>query len=378
MRIAIDGHTIGNKRSGDETYTIGLIKALADIDKTNEYIVYVTNDSAYKLIGKLPDNFVIKKICPHNRWIRLCVSYPLAFLKDRPDIIHFQYIAPIFNSAKLVLTIHDVSYRLLPEQYSFIERLSLVYGTALMMKVAKKVLTVSQVSKEQIADNFHIDRDKITVVYNGVPEHFKTKVSEDEEKKILKKYEIKRNYFLYVGNLKPRKKVDELLKGYAELVTKKNIEYDLVIVGRKTDMFEELFSMAEELQISKRVKFLGYVDDMSLSVLYKRAKLFVYPSVFEGFGLPLVEAMIKGVPVICYNGSSTAEVCRDAALKLDEITSKSLADAMGNLMDNEEKRSELIERGYVRAKEFTWEKSAVKTLEVYREVYTELASKKKD
>ena len=379
MKIGIDGHSICNQRSGDESYTLGLIKGLSLIDRDNNYTVYVTNDKALDVLNYLPDNFRVKIVRPHNRWIRLLFCYPYVLLKDNNDIVHFQYIAPLlFRKTGLVLTIHDISYRVFPHYFGFVERVCLRKATPLMIKRAHKIITVSQFSKRQIIKYYRVNQEKIIVTYNAVGDNFK-KIDNNisMQRIVLNKYGLaKGRYILYVGTLSRRKNLHLLIQAYKKLPHYLREGYKLVICGKKSRVYSELVSLVKDLRLEDKVKFTGYVSSEQLPFLYTGSAIFVYPSTYEGFGIPAIEAMQTGTPVVCYAGSSLAEVSGDAAVTLKEITVDSLVQGITLLLTNPTIRAKLIEKGYKRAQLFRWENTAQITLSVYKEVFTKIRKQK--
>jgi glycosyltransferase involved in cell wall biosynthesis len=369
LRIGIDAHTVGNRRSGDESYTVGLVRGLSRIDARNLYTLYTTSDAAPDILGPLPENFSVRRVRPHQRHTRIMLSLPLWLARDRQDVAHFQYIAPPRLSASLVLTVHDVSFEVFPEYFAPMERLALRRGTPFNMRRADKVVTGSDFSKQQLTEIYGLPPDKIAVTHYAVGDDFSAAACTATGQEVRRRLGLDRDFILWVGNFIRRKRPDVLVEAFRRLVSEDDAGCDLVLAGAKTGMYPEVLDAVRRAGLEQRVRFLGYVAAEDLPQLYRQARVFVFPSEYEGFGLPVLEAMSCGAPVICSSGSSLAEVVGDAAIALPRVTVESLTTALRAVLHDESRRRELTHRGLARAKCFSWDETARSTLQVYEEAF---------
>jgi len=242
------------------------------------------------------------------------------------------------------------------------------------LKTADKIITVSNSTKNDLMNHFNIPKEKIRVIFEAADEKFKS-LNNKETKEVKYKYHLNFPFILYVGGLAVHKNIPALIKAFYK-VKKKGIQHKLVITGTKRWKYKEIFETIDKLDLQNDVVFTGYVSDEDLPALYNAADLFVYPSIYEGFGLPPLEAMACGTPVITSNTSSLPEVVGDAGIMVDPYDVNGLADAMHEVLANEGLRANMIKNGLERAKMFSWEKCARETLKVYEEVYNQTGDEK--
>lgn len=371
IRIGIDAHTIGNRRSGDESYILGLVRGLSRIDDRNLYTLYTTSDTAPDILGPLGDNWTVCRVRPHQRSVRIPLSLPLRLARDRQNVVHFQYIAPPRLHASLVLTVHDVSFEVFPEYFTPFERVGLRWGTRYSIGRAEKIITGSDFSKRQLADVYRLPLNKIALTPYAVGDDFaRAAAGAARGKGVRQKLGLERDFVLWVGNFIRRKRPEVLLAAFQRLVSEGGFECDLVLAGAKAGMYRELADAVTRAGLEQRIHFLGYVAADDLPHLYKEATVFVFPSQYEGFGIPVLEAMSCGAPVICSSESSLAEVVGDAALTLPRMTAESLATALRSVAQDPTRRKELTRLGLARAKEFSWDETALSTLRIYEEAHS--------
>jgi glycosyltransferase involved in cell wall biosynthesis len=229
---------------------------------------------------------------------------------------------------------------------------------------ADKIITVSQNTKDDLVEMFNYNPNKIKVIYNGVDSSYKLIDNKKLISEINNKYNTGENFLLYVGNIKPHKNIPVLLKALSN-IDKQN---KLVIVGKRDKAYDEIFDIIDQNNLKDRIIFTGFVPDEDLILLYNAAALFVYPSLYEGFGLPPLEAMACGTPVITSNVSSLPEVVGDAAITVDPHNIKELSKKINKILSNKDLQNKMIQRGIERAKQFTWDKTARETIKVYEDV----------
>jgi glycosyltransferase involved in cell wall biosynthesis len=230
------------------------------------------------------------------------------------------------------------------------------------------VLTVSEASKKDILDYFHIPETKIDVIYNAIDERFNEPPAPDEIERVKERYQLNDPFVLYAGNIKPHKNLERLIEAFHMFRRPSFENVKLLIIGDQITKYATLRRAVHRLKLHKHVRFFGFVTDQTLAALYRLAAVFVFPSLYEGFGLPPLEAMASGAPVITSNVSSLPEVVGDAALLIDPYDPEAIADAMRRVLSDEPLRLDLKERGHQRARYFSWDRSVQRVHEIYQEV----------
>ena len=363
MKIAIDVHSLGTQAGGNETYYRQLVRGLAHDDSKNSYILFHTHPFALDEI-KTDPRITLRRIS-RNPALRLSTTLPLALRAVRPDVFHCQYIKPLWGAGKTVVSIHDLAHEHFPEFFHPLEVIRMKKLVPWTAKKALHILTVSEFSADDIADRFGLSRDKITVTYPSASPEFQPRNKESCREHLAQRYGIRAPFILYVGRIQARKNLLRLVEAYAHL-RNKGAAVQLVIVGKKDWQSELLFEKIRKLQLGSSVLFPGFVPFGDLPLFYNAAELFVFPSFFEGFGLPVIESMASGTPTITSFGSSLQEVAGDGALLIDPSDSGSIAAGLEKVLGDQEFRKGLIQRGIQRASQFKQEELAQKTLAVYR------------
>jgi len=368
MHIAIDAHSVGTQLGGNVTYITSLIDALAEIDKANQYTLYVTMPEAVERYTGRWDNFNVRRTLPHTPLIRIPIT--LAFeLRRRPvDLLFVQYTAPLFAPCKVVTTIHDISYEHLPETFNRRSRFQMKLTIRHTARHADHVIASSEYSRQDVIDTYQLRPEKVTAIPLAAPASYKPVTDQSRLNLIREKYSIKGDFILGVGSIHPRKNLSRLISAYAALVKRRDDVPALMLVGKKGWLSDETFNAKELSGLGDRVRFTGFVPDEDLPPLYSAAKIFVYPSFFEGFGLPPLEAMQCGTPVITGNRTSLPEVVGDAGLQVDPFQIDAIADAIEKVLSDEKLSSELSERGLKRAEKFSWGSTARQTLAVFERI----------
>lgn len=367
MRIGIDCHTIGSRAGGNESYTQNLVRALARIDSRNEYRLYVTHRGAdIESLAAAP-NFTLVHIAPRHPAIRIPVSLPFELARHPVDVLHIQYISPPFGRTPVVNMVHDLSHFHFPEWFNRREVWRQRMFLPRAVRHAAHVLTVSQYCKDDIARTFGLPEQRITLTYPGVSDAFRP-MPADDIARVLARHSIQPPYFLYVGNIQPRKNVPGLLEAFAILKRERQLPHRLVIAGRAAWLYADVFRRVRELGIESDVIFTSYVAAADLPALYSGASVFVFASFFEGFGSPPLEAMACGVPVVASKRPAFPEVLGDAALLIDPTEPREIARAIERIVHDAQLRAQLIARGGERAARYRWEDTARQTLAVFAAV----------
>jgi glycosyltransferase involved in cell wall biosynthesis len=364
MRIAIDTHfiTSGNA-TGNRTYTAELVQAMISLDTSHEFILYAIEDHPYYHRFKCNSRVTVRNVLSAKGVIRNFISIPRAIAVDRPDVAHLLFIAAPFLKAPVVLTVHDLFY-VHDKNVGLYNR---VIGqlTTLSILKANKVITISEYSRQDILNYCDVNSSHVMSIPLGIDKKF---APVDDASSVQSKLGIKRDYILYVGRTEdPRKNLPILVNEYSALRKEGAIKEQLVIAGRHGHGTEILFRMVDDLGMNDDILFPGIVHNDDLPALFSGASLFVYISSFEGFGLPVLEAMSCGVPVITSSATSLPEVAGDAAIIISPEKPNELRNAMKLLLNDESLRSSLRKKGFERAKLYNWENVARSTIRVYEE-----------
>jgi glycosyltransferase involved in cell wall biosynthesis len=368
LRIAIDAHSVGTGLGGNESYATNLIEALAEIDKENRYSLYVTRREAVERFSNRWPNFDVRATLPHTPLIRIPLILSAELRRSPVDVLHVQFTAPPFSPCPVVVSIHDLSFEHLPQTFKWRSRKQLRITVRRSAREASQVIALSEHARKDIISTYCIPPEKVTAIPLAAAAHFRPIRNDEELQRVRQTYGIEGEYILSVGAIQPRKNLSRLVAAYSRLrrATPEGNLPKLVLAGKCAWLYEETLRTIKELQVSDSVILTGYVPESDLPVLYSGALCFVYPSYFEGFGLPPLEAMKCGVPVIVGNRTSLPEVVGDAAILVDPFDAEAIAGAMDKLISDSNLRAELAARGLARAKLFDWRETARQTLTVYQ------------
>ncbi|MEW6608866.1 MAG: glycosyltransferase family 1 protein [bacterium] len=372
MKIALDATYAGqssSQKGGVYQYIFHLVQALSEVDKENEYLLFFsffrnkhrqTTDEFYSLFKKAGYG---RKDCriPSLIWKRL--QFPIELFTGKIDLFHglFDYV-PRMLSGKSIVTIHDLAYLRRPEFLGSKRVKWKQKETPRSAKQAEAIITISNFSKNDLVNFLGISQEKIFVIPHGVsPDFVPTK-----EKRILAKYKIKRNYILFVGVLQPSKNIVRLIEAFYELKQSEHIGHQLVIVGQKGWLYDEIYKRCLELRLENDIIFTGEIPHNELPGLYSGADVFVLPSQFESFGIPVLEAMACGTPVVTSNTCALPETAGDAAILVKPDSVHEIAGGIYQVLSDNNLQASLRQKGFAHAKKFTWENTAKMTLEVYR------------
>jgi len=376
--IAIDYTPAYEQGGGIGRYVRELVHALTLHDRTTDYRLFVAGTSHTTRPPQLADNF---SWCPTRlspRWLarlwhRANIPYRVERFTGSIDLFHATdfVLPPTAKTTPTLLTVHDLSFIRVPETTAPSLRKYLNRVVPHSIKRATHILADSMATKDDIIQYYGTASEKITVLYSGVSSNFYPLPPERLRKlsaKVQAKYQIKnRDFILSIGTVQPRKNYARLINAVAQM-RDKGFDIDIVIAGGKGWLEDEIYQTIQTTNMQKNVNFIGYVDDVDLPILYNMAECFAFPSLYEGFGLPVLEAMACGTPVITSNISSLPEVAGNAALMIDPYNIESIQHALQNILVDKNLREDLIQKGFKQIKQFTWENAANQLLMIYQEL----------
>ncbi len=369
MRIGIDARMLGN--TGIGRYLRNLLIHLAHIDAPHDYVLFLQPG---EMLPIQQDNFIPVHLPAWTPIYSIKEQYrlPIEIRKQQIDLMHYpNFNVPMIPSCPYVVTIHDLIYYLYPEECpSKIAHYYAQYMLGYAAKYARAILTVSEHSRKDLTRFFHVSPDNIYVIPNGADEQCQqpeqANTHDSREMALKRRYGIEGRYSFYVGKHHGYKNITTLAQAF---MTHQEVyqQTQLVIAGKRDSRRHELYDLAARLDPGGRIIFTDFVEDDGLFDLYRGASLFVFPSLYEGFGLPPLEAMACGVPVICSNAASLPEVVGDAAILVDPLNIREMADAMRSVLTDANLYRSLQEKGYAQAQCFSWERAARELLHVYSE-----------
>ncbi|MBK8048410.1 MAG: glycosyltransferase family 4 protein [Anaerolineales bacterium] len=372
MLIAIDAsRALRARRTGTERYAQEIICHLLALPEAARHRWRLYTDTPPPL-GMFPSNTataaapnVSISVLPGRRlWTHRTLAAELR--RHRPDVLfvpaHVLPLIPFGWLPPSVVTIHDLGYHAHPEAHTTQQRAYLIYGTRWSVWVAKRVIAVSRCTAHDLSTHYQVHPEKIDVIYEAPPA--RVPVDQEAVAAIRRKFGLQRPYALFVGTLQPRKNIVRLAQAFAQLVARGDVPWDLVLAGAPGWLSADLLATLDSLHLNGRLHRLGYVDEADLPPLLSGACMFVFPSLYEGFGLPVLEAQNYGAPVVTANNSSLPEIAGDAALLVDPNDVDAIATAMLRLSQDEALRRSLITAGYANVKRFSWERAAQETLAV--------------
>jgi glycosyltransferase involved in cell wall biosynthesis len=366
MNFGIDTHGGEREGEGNSTYTRNLCRSLLAVDGDDTFTLFAREPghSFYRSLSTTP-GVRIRGVAQHGGLGRILWALARAAASERVDALHVQYFAPLAYSGPVVVMVHDLS---------FLHVASSPLGLRLAMRAlvpwsvrrAARVITPSEFTRRDLEARYGVAPDRIRVTWNGVSESFRP-LPETAIRAVLTRYGLEPGFIFSVGRLNRRKNLGTLLRALAVLRTQDRADLSLVIAGKVDYGVDELVRGFRESGRASRVHWVGAIPDGDLPAFYAGATCFVYPSLFEGFGLPLVEAMASGCPVVSSNRTACPEVVGTAGLLVDPEDVAGIAEAIGRVVDDEALRADLRDRGLARSRLFTWEESARRTLAVLRE-----------
>jgi glycosyltransferase involved in cell wall biosynthesis len=366
MRVGIDAHCLGQQKTGNETYTFNLVKHLASLERSGiEYTVYVHRRwQADEEI--FSDGFRCKEIRPVNPLIRIPIGFAIQSRVENVDVFHAQYLLPHHLRCRTVVTVHDVLYERFPEYFTKWDCYRHRIGVRWSCGRANHIITVSQSSKRDLVELYGLDPSNISVIYPGPDACYRPLARDEARERLRERYGIEEDFILYVGAIQPRKNIPKLLSAFARVKCEHKVPHKLVIVGPKSWLAENTFLSLEGNPAKNDILLTGYVPREDLPWFYNASTIFVYVSMCEGFGLPVVEAMACGTPTITSRGSSLEEIAGKAAILVDPKDEEAIANAINQALFDSELQATFRQLGIARSKEFSCSKMAFETQEIYR------------
>jgi len=369
MQIGIDGRYIQDHFPGIGRYTYNLIKGLAKVNRENTLFVLhnpqlVNTRHPLSALVQLSKMELVRAktptFSPAEQW-----HLPELARRLKLDLLHSPYyVKPYFLPCVSVVTIYDALSHRYPQYLpSTWHRLAFLITTRLAIVSARGIIATSWSTKEDLVKFFRVKEEKIAVTYLAAGEEFRPQSTKAIDE-MRERYSLPKDYLLYLGINKPHKNLTRLIEAYSRLET----DRALVLAGREDPRYRGARQAVEKLGLRGRVIFLGDISETLLPTLYAGAELFLFPSLYEGFGLPVLEAMACGTPVVCSNTSSLPEIVGEAAVTFDPLNVVEMAQAIAKALGDEELRKEMMERGLAQAQKFSWERTACETLALYREV----------
>jgi glycosyltransferase involved in cell wall biosynthesis len=360
--VLVDGDTVGRGRTGDESYTVNLLRELPAAAPELSFATSLRNPS------DLPDDVpgAVRRL-PLNvpsPYRRIPFAFPSLARRESAALAHLHYFAPPRLRCPAVVTVHDISYARAPELFSARDRMLFRFVSGSLRRAAR-VIAVSEFTRADVIDRYGLESGKVTAIPNGVSERFRPLPGASE--RVHARFGIDRPYLLCVGALQTRKNVPLAIEAYARQAGR-GTDCELVVAGGDRGGRLDVLDAILRTRLTGRVHLLGHVEDAEMPALYSAARALVFPSLYEGFGLPALEAMASGTPVIASNTTGLAEAVGDAALTVDPSSVEELAGAMTRILGDEELRERLVAAGLARAARFTWERAARETADVYRDV----------
>lgn len=393
MKIGIDCRTILNPEKGEGAgvghYTYQLVRHLIHVDKKNIYVLFFDRSVHKKRIQKFKAKNVLIKYFPFIQYTRFMpVSYAhfltsAALSRENLDVFHSPVCSlPRSYKGNSIVTVHDLSVYKFSEPYSKKQISELKNNIPKALERAKKIIAVSKSTSKDLKEVLNIDKKKIKVVYHGVDKRFFSKKTDYQIKKIRKKYGITKKYFLFIGTLNSRKNIIRIISSYErfrnklvttpkkskDLLKGKYHTYQLVLAGAKGTDFKEIQKKASKSEYKKDIVFPGYVNANDLGALFKGSEIFIFPSLYEGFGIPIIEAMATKIPIITSNVSSMPEIAKNHAIIIDPCNVSDITQSIYDLLTNKKLKRTLVASGYKYAKEFNWDKCAKQTLKIYNQL----------
>ena len=389
MRIGIEAQRLFRPhKHGMDRVALELIRNLQLIDKENEYFVFVKADHDRGIVSET-ENFKIIEIPggPYPVWEQF--KLPKMVRKYKCDILHCTAnTAPLAMEIPLITTLHDVIFKesslikQLRGSASWYQKIGNLYRRAIVQKVVKNselLITVSNFEKENITNIFDIDDKSLNVIHNGVNENFTNEIQKQSKAQIKQKYGLPDRFLLHIGNTNPRKNTKGVIKAFHQYILNSAADCKLVLIGLNESKLNTIVDDADLLtELKDKIVFTGYVVDEDLPIIFSMAQIFLFPSLREGFGIPIIEAMACGIPVITSTTSSMPEVAGNAAYLVNPHKTQEIFEAIVKILSDTSLKNELINKGLAHYKLFSWKNTALDVLALYKQLYNQQKIKSYD
>lgn len=379
MKIGIEGQRLYRKRKhGMDMVALELIKELQKLDRKNEYVVFIKPDEDNKIFEKT-DNFKFVELGggPYPAWEQFAL--PKAARKEGCDILHCtSNTAPLNPGMPLVVTLHDIIYlesiSLFKKGGTWYQKFGNMYRRYVVPRVVKKsdkIITVSEFEKKRIKEffGFPADDGRLVAIYNGVSEHFRKIDDQKELQRVKKLYHLPDRFLFFLGNTDPKKNTEGVLKAFSDYLKKTGDDMYLVMLDYEHNALEELLTKIGDKKLINRIILTGYVINTDLPAIYNLCNVFLYPSLRESFGIPMLEAMRCGAPVITSNTSSMPEVSGSAAYIVNPFKPEEITAGIEKILSDDAYRKDIIEKGFSQSAKFSWKNMAIQVLELYETVF---------
>lgn len=381
MLIGVDGNEANVKdRVGSGQYAFELLHQFAGMAGTNSFMIYLKEKSLADL-PKESSHFKYLVFGPNKLWTQFALPIKLVIAKHRPDVFFsIAHYGPRFSRVPYVVTIHDLSYLHFPQMFRKSDLYQLTSWTKYSIKNAAHLIAVSRTTKDDIVKNYGIDTAKITVTYEGYDKDRFNPQSKSKVENVKRKYKISGDYIIFVSTLQPRKNLERLIEAFSCIITpgvgsgrhQDNTpgvgSLQLVVVGKKGWMYDQIFDKVRSLKLQSSVTFTDFVPDDDLPALISGAKVYILPSLWEGFGIPVIEAQACGVPVVVSNTSSLPEIVGESSILVNPESIDSIAAGLKKVLIDEKLRKNLVKAGFANVKRFSWQKCARLTLAILQKV----------
>lgn len=386
MKIGIEAQRIFRKKKhGMDMVALELIRNLQIIDHKNEYVVFVAPDEDDQVIQETP-NFKIVRLDGGFYPLWEQIALPRAAKKEGCQVLHCtSNTAPLFTSIPIIDILHDIIYmehsylKILKGTGTPYQKFGNIYRKMIVPRIVRKskvITTVSHFEKNRIGEFFGMKGDpRLKAVYNGFSAHFKPTTDSVERKRVKEKYHLPDHFFFFLGNIDPKKNTKGTLKAFSDFLKQTSVDYKLVMLDYDRSELEKILAEIGDPGLIEKIVLTGYVANTDLPGIYSQCEIFLYPSLRESFGIPMLEAMGCGAPVITSTTSSMPEVAGDAAFLIDPFKPEEITAAIVSILSDQELRDDLIKRGFVQAAKFSWKAMAEQFVEIYREMESGIKQK---
>lgn len=372
-KIGIDARFYGPEQKGLGRYTQEIVDRIVNLDRENEYVIFLSEVNFDKF--NCENNKVTKKLVK-AKWYTLAeqIIFPVIIWREKLDLMHFMHFnVPVLTPTRFVVTIHDLILTKFPSIRAttlspWLYKIKNLFYKIIIWFAAKRseyIIAISKNTKTDIIKQFKVEPEKIRVVYEGVVGLERRGENKLSSREVLDKYDIKKPFLLYVGNAYPHKNLEILIKSFLE-IKKEYSDFNLVLVGKEDYFYKRLKDYVELNNYP--VVFAGFVPDEELKHLFKQASCYVFPSLYEGFGLPPLEAMAEGCPVISSDKSCMPEVLEEAAIYFDPSNKKDIIEKIEQVIKDKNLKEKLIKKGHIQYKKYSWDKATKETLDIYNKI----------